>query len=349
MNEQLKNNVGTPIRDSGRLPSINDVAKLAGVSSKTVSNVLHSRSVVRPGTRERVLNAVQALGYHPNMVSRQLRYGKSNTIMLAVPELRNTYFSTLAHEVMTYARKLGYAVLIMETAGELQREEEVLSGLNSCTVDGIILSTIELTGSQALAKLTGLPVVLLGEKAGYSPLTHVGIDNRQSGQDIADLLISRGCRDLVFLGADQQTKTGTGWLRMQGCLEAVKEYDQDISFRAVPLQYSFEEGARAVLELAQQDIQYDGLICGNDALALGAMWELRRHGLQVPQDVCVAGWDGSAEGKYANPSLTTVAIDIVKVAQTSVDTVIAAAETGKTGSEEKLISYRLIERESTRR
>ena len=330
-----------------RQPNIVDVAKHAAVSSKTVSNVLHGRSNVKSETRERVLKSIRELGYHPNLISRQLRYGKSNTIMLAVPELRNTYFSTLAHEVMTYAQQMNYTVLITETMGDSQREEAALSGLSSCTVDGVILSTLALTGKEAWAKRTGMPVVLLGEQVGESTITHVAINNRQSGQDVANHLIERGCHKLVFLGADAHVNIGTGWSRLQGCLDVVKSNDQ-VTITAKPMDYTYEDGAKAILEFMQNEEHYDALICGNDALALGAMWELRMHGVRVPQDVCVIGWDGSTEGKYANPSLTTVEIDIRQVAKTAVDAVLSTVKTGDAAGE-LLVDYRLLARESTRR
>ena len=170
-----------------RQPSIVDVANLARVSSKTVSNVIHDRGNVRPTTRKRVQQAIDELGYRPNLISRQLRTGRSNNIILAVPELVTTYFSQLAHEVMQSAQK---------------------SGLESCTADGVILSSLTLTGQEAWENRTGLPVVLLGERSEDSPITHIQIDNRASARQATEHVLARGCIRPLFLGLNIPNDTG---------------------------------------------------------------------------------------------------------------------------------------------
>ena len=191
-----------------RQPSIVDVANLARVSSKTVSNVIHDRGNVRPTTRKRVQQAIDELGYRPNLISRQLRTGRSNNIILAVPELVTTYFSQLAHEVMQSAQKCGYDVLIIETLGSKEREKHALSGLESCTADGVILSSLTLTGQEAWENRTGLPVVLLGERSEDSPITHIQIDNRASARQATEHVLARGCIRPLFLGLNIPNDTG---------------------------------------------------------------------------------------------------------------------------------------------
>lgn len=329
-------------------PSIVDVARAAGVSSKTVSNVLHNRDVVKPETRQRVEQVIADLQYHPNMVSRQLRYGKSNVLMLALPELTTTYFSVLAHEVMKYTRQKGYTLLITETLGDKDKEAQALKGIDTCAVDGIILSTLILTGDEVWTKRTDIPIVLLGERSQDSLITHVGIDNQASGYDLTTHLIDQGCRHILFLGADLAKPYGTGWLRMCGYRKALEQHG--LSFETAfirPCDYTYSAGMMATHMALHEGMKFDSLVCGNDAIAIGAMRELRINGIAVPNTVKVVGWDDSPEGRFSNPTLTSVAINVSKIAASAVDAVILASERQTTQSSEINVDYSLNIRESS--
>lgn len=334
-----------------RMPTINDVAETAGVSNKTVSNVLNGRHNVRDETKKRVLDAVKELGYQPNLVGRQLRYGRSNTIMLAVPELTVPYFAALAHAALASAAHLGYTMIITETQGKAENEIKALQGLRSSFVDGAIVSTLALSGHEAWMKHSDLPVVLLGERTEDSSIPHVIIDNRQSAIDATTHLIQQGCKHIAFLGASRKEQYGTGWMRMLGYRDALElnRYEFDERYVIPTGNYDRENGRAAVQALIDSGLPFDGLVCGNDMVAIGAMKQLHDMGFDVPRDVLVIGWDGSLEGEYYNPSLTTIAMDLPKLANQAVISVIAMIENHGSIASSMMVDYKLIVRESTMR
>lgn len=340
------NSSSPPTLRRSKQPSIVDVAELAHVSSKTVSNVLHQRNNVKASTKLRVEQAIEALGYRPNLVSRRLRTGKSNSIILAVPELLTTYFSQLAHEVLQNARNHGYDVLIVETLGSKEREKQALSGLESCTADGVILSSMALTGQEVWENRTGMPVVLLGERSEDSPVTHVLIDNRASARQATEHVLSLGCKRPLFLGLN--VPNDTGWIRMLGYRDTLESHG--LPFReedTLHCDFTFQGGDDIATKLLDEGREFDALICGNDAVAIGAMHRLLRAGLRVPEDVKVLGWDDSPEGRYANPSLTTVSMNLPGIAKAAVDAVLAAIDGQSPNQHEILFDFQLVAREST--
>ena len=332
--------------ESSKQPNILDVAEKAGVSAKTVSNVLTGRNRVRDKTRERVQAAIEELGYHPNIISQRLRYGRSRTITLAVPDLVTDYFADVAHEALQYARKGGYSLLIIETNGREENETEALRGLNSSLVDGAIVSTIALSSRKSWEKRSDLPVVLLGERTEGSPFPHVVTDNRESAEVAANHLIHQGCKKILFIGYQDY---GTGALRAQGYRDALEQHGMNFSMRNVYecQEYAYPDGAAVARQIIDEKCDFDGLVCGSDLVAMGAIHELLHAGFRVPDDVKVIGWDGTQAGKYANPSLSTIAQDIPLLAKTAVDTVVKLIEGEDVASNEIWIPYHLIQRDST--
>ncbi|WP_143343106.1 LacI family DNA-binding transcriptional regulator, partial [Crossiella equi] len=157
--------------------SLKDVAALAGVSVKTVSNVVNDYAHVSEQTRARVRAAIAELGYQPNLTARHLRYGRSGIITLALPELDIPYFAELARAVIGSAEASSFAVFIEQTEGLRDRELLIASGARGRTVDGVILSPLALDEADLAGLVTDLPVVLLGERVGPGTADHVLIDN----------------------------------------------------------------------------------------------------------------------------------------------------------------------------
>src|SRR3954464_6038817 len=156
---------------------LKDVAAHAGVSIKSVSNVVHNNPHVSRGLRTRVQASLDELGYRPNASARSLRTGRTGAIGLAVPRLHQAYFAEIAHHVVAAAEKRGWTVLIEETGEDPEREAAVLSGLRPSFIDGLIFSPL-LLGAEALRHaVSGTPLVLLGEHLVGSDLPRVSIDN----------------------------------------------------------------------------------------------------------------------------------------------------------------------------
>jgi DNA-binding LacI/PurR family transcriptional regulator len=162
---------------SGARASLKDVARLAGVSPKTVSNVIHGYAHITDATRSRVQRALDELNYRPNLSARHLRAGRSGVIALAVPELGIPYFAELADSVIRAAGAHGWTVLIDQTDGLAEREQLVTAGIRDQLIDGLILSPLAMGREELRRRTDDTPLVLLGERIHDGPADHVAIDN----------------------------------------------------------------------------------------------------------------------------------------------------------------------------
>jgi DNA-binding LacI/PurR family transcriptional regulator len=297
--------------------TLKDVADLAGVSVKTVSNVVNGYQFVTPSTRVRVQQAIETLGYRPNLGARNLRGGRTGLIAFAVPELGIPYFAELAGLVIKAAERYGWTVLIEQTEGRADREGTIARGIRPHLVDGAIVSALTLDPAAAEAAGRSLPLVLLGERVQGAPVDHVAIDNVAAARAATEHLIGRGRHRIAAIGDQPDQSTGTAALRRTGYLAALR--DAGLPDRVVPAaQYHPDEGRAAMARLLTEPRPPDAVFCFNDLLAIGALRAAHDRGLRVPEDVAVVGFDDIEEGAYATPSLTTVAPDKAAIADRAV-------------------------------
>jgi len=193
-------------------PGLRDVAARAGVSIKTVSNVVNGYVHVAPDTRARVQAAIEALGYVPNPAARQLRGGRSGVIALAVSELQAPYFAELAGLIVQAAESRHWTVLIDQTDGRADRERDLLAGLRRLAIDGLIFSPSALSGEEAVAS-GGPPAVLLGARAGPGLADHVAIDDRAAGADATRHLCELGRNRIAVIGVPDDSPRGAAAAR----------------------------------------------------------------------------------------------------------------------------------------
>lgn len=331
-----------------RRVSIKDVAQHAGVSWKTVSNVVNERPVVRAETRARVEAAIEELGYVPNHVGRDLRGGPTRTIALVVPELQNPYFARLAELMQVAARERGYTVSVEVSLGIPATERAHVRGQTPRPVDAVIISPAALVPADLLAA-GGPRVVLLGEMLPAAPeISHVAIDNVASAADVVRHLVAEGRERLLFLGGDGAVRS-TATDRLAGFRAALRfagAAEDPRRIRAV-VGWSRESGRDEMRAVLEAGIEVDAVVAGNDLLALGALAALAEHGLSVPEQVAVVGWDDIPESSWSTPSLTTVAPDLDALIAAALDAALAASESGSVAGVETVVGHRLVERGTT--
>ncbi|BBE21769.1 hypothetical protein MN0502_06520 [Arthrobacter sp. MN05-02] len=199
-----------------------------------------------------------------------------------------------------------------------------------------------------LARRDTTPLVLLGERLVDSGLPHVAIDNRGSARVLTRHLIDGGRRHLAFLGSQATLGTGTAQMRLDGFLDALAEASLDApeALRLEAAEYTREEGEALAHRLLDLGRPCDGVVCGNDLLAVGALRAFRSRGVSVPGDIAVAGWDDIPEASYGFPSLTTIAPDIAQIASLASGLLIAEIEGARDGEPEAAADYVLRVRES---
>lgn len=333
-------------------PKLSDVAERAGVSVKTVSNVVNGYVHVKDATRDRVQRAIDELGYRPNLTARSLRSGRSGVLALAVPELDVPYFAELARLVVETAADRGYTVLIDQTGGDREQELVVLKGIRSHFVDGVLLSPLALSAADLRAGSDRAPLVLLGERAPRGPDDHVGIDNVRAARDATEHLVSVGCRRIAAIGAQAGGPGATARQRLSGYRATLADAGLPVDESLVVPARSFHraDGFAAMAALLALPEPPDGVFCFNDPLALGALRCLATRGVRVPHDVAVIGFDDAEDGRYSTPSLTTIAPDKPTIATTAVELLLARITTPDHHTPHRITApHTLIPRESTTR
>ena len=331
-------------------PTLHDVAAVAGVSFKTVSNVIHNHPQVREATRQRVLDAISSVGYRPNLAARNLRMGRSGVIGLAVPELNQSYFAQLADDVIRAAEAQGYAVLVEQTGGRREREREVLRGPRLPLTDGMLISPLGLTGQDVSDIALGRPVVVLGQPL-LDDADHLTMQHEAAARAATHHLIERGRKRIVLLGAHPGEEGSTAALRHGGYRSALEVAGlMVVDELVVPIEvWDRHHGAEAMRELVDSGAAFDAVFAMNDDLALGAMRALHECGLRIPADVAVIGFDDIDEGRYSFPSLSTIDPGRREIAELGVSMLLERVMGTTDAIEGRVVApeFRVVTREST--
>ncbi|MGN8025329.1 LacI family DNA-binding transcriptional regulator [Microbacterium sp. 22242] len=329
--------------------TLHDVARVAGVSIKTVSNVINDYPYIRPATKQRVEDAIAELGYTPNLTARNLRSGRTGAIALALPDLSLAYFAELAAAVIAAAEASGVSVIVEQTGADPVRERELLRSPRLKLTDGLIFSPLGLGQDDVDALDVPYPLVLLGERIFDGPTDHVTMRNVEAARAATAFLLASGRRRIAVVGAHEGEVIGSAALRLQGYREALEAagvaYDEDLI--GYTTFWHRANGALSMRELLARGVEFDAVFGLNDTLALGAMRALQESGRHVPADVAVVGFDGLDEAEYSIPSLTTIDPGREWIAKTAVKTLLeriagAADEAPRT----LLADFRILERES---
>ena len=326
-----------------------EVATLAGVSVKTVSNVVNHYVHVSAATRMRVQTALDELGYRPNLSARSLRGGQSGLIALALPELDFPYFAELARHIVQAAEAHGWTVLIDQTDGRAEREKLVMDGIRDQLIDGVIFSPLVTGARELAARRDTTPMVLLGERVHHGTMDHVGIDNVAAARTAVAHLASLGHTRIAAIGEQRHRRGQTARLRLQGYLAGLENaglpFDPALVMPAAS--YHRADGAAAMTELLALADPPDAVFCFNDMLAIGALRTLRDRGVRVPDDVAVAGFDDIEESSYSAPGLTTIRPDKARIASTSIALLAARLDGGGGPSRDVTERFDLVVRRST--
>ena len=301
----------SPAREAVQVrPTVKDVARRAGVSAKTVSNVINGHVFVRPETKARVEAALADLGYVPNLSARALRNGRSGVVALALPDLATPYSAETAHHFVNVAHERGWAVQIEETGTEHGRERHLLSRARAHLVDGLILNPVALAGSAIDDAGPLPPVVLIGEVE-QSRVDQVWVDSVVAAREMTAHLIAGGRRRIAVVGAPDVLDHAAARLRVQGYREALDAagIERDPTLEIACDDWSPDGAAAAVRGFLARHALPDAIFCFTDSMAIGTIGALWAAGHSVPSDVSVAGFDDIADGRHAVPPLTTVSFD----------------------------------------
>ena len=330
--------------------SLRDVAVRAGVSVKTVSNVVNGYVHVAPATRSRVQSVIDELDYRPNLSARSLRGGRSGIIALALPDLRVPYFAELARIVVRYAEERGQTVLIDQTDGDRERELVVLAGIRAHLIDGLLFSPLALSVDDLAGRETRTPMVLLGEQTGHEHADHVAIDNVAAARTATEHLLGLGRRRIAAIGYQQGASGATAQLRARGYEQALTAAGiaVDAALTVETPGFGRADGAAAVSALLDAGVGFDGVFCFSDLLGVGALRALNERAVSVPREVAVVGVDDIEEGMFTTPSLTTISPDKSAIACAAVDLLLSRIGGGGGPTSGRVVDHQLVVRESSR-
>lgn len=314
-----------------RFATLQDVAERADVSPRTVSNVVNGVAHVNGAMRERVLAAVADLDYRPIGAGRALQGHPEQLVTLVIPDLAIAYYAELARAVGVRAREHGLRLVLEQTDGESGAESAAARRVLSVSAGALFFPLglpLELLEPLAAAR----PVVLVGDHGRGTTLDHVFIDSVAVGRAATEHLLSRGRRRIAFLGSPNERPHTAAHAREQGFRDALAGHGLEVDPRRLrPLtEWSEAGGLVATGLLLVQEPGVDGIVAASDAVAVGALRALRLAGRRVPEDVAVVGIDDVAGAAFADPPLTTVAIDREGMARAAVQ-LLADRFTGYSG------------------
>lgn len=335
--------------------TIKQVAKQAGVSAQTVSRVINERPDVAPDTRERVLQVVQQLGYHPSSIARTLIHGRSSTIGVVGTGIEYFGPSRTLVGIERQAAELGYTVLLGLTPHpETDSGEQVLRQMLAYLVDGIVWAVPEIGQNhewvQRIVSKLNIPIVFLSARPAAG-LTVVAMDNRSGGHMATQHLIERGYRRIGLIAGPslwwEARERQLGW--RDALTEAGLATEPALVAEG---DWSAASGEKAMHTLLAQSPDIDALFASNDQMALGALKATRSLGLRVPEDLAIVGFDDRPEAAFFCPPLTTIRQDVVELGRRAVgelNRAIVSLQNGKPASTSTalLLQPQLIVRESS--
>lgn len=286
-----------------RVRTIKEIAALANVSVATVSRALQRPEVVSEATRLRIQEVVKRQGYTPNALARNLRTARTRLVVALLPDIANPFFSEVIRGIEQVAHESGYSVLLGETQGSLVREQAYADMVAARQADGIItmsprVPTIPIPGRA--------PVVNACEYVKDRQVSSVYVDNVAAAAGAVDYLLMLGHREIAFIAGPPSSPICVD--REHGFRQALQraKIAPDPAL-VVSGDFSIEAGERAIELLLSQGQSFSAVFCSNDEMAIGAMRALGAHGLRVPEDVSVVGFDDIRFARYTSPALTTVA------------------------------------------
>lgn len=302
--------------------TMNELAKLAGVSASTVSRALAGNPVINQQTRERVAELARELGFQPNMVARNLRLRRTEAIAVVLPlghqadqHLTDPFFLTLIGYLADELSLRGYDMLLKKIVPHNDHWLRQLA--ESGRVDGIIvIGQSDQEAELALVARSYKPMVVWGANLPGQAYVTVGSDNVAGGALATRHLIARGRRQLVFLGVNSAPELAQ---REAGFRLACDEAGLGASAHSLQVGLVAEHAYRELLDIIDREAGIDGIVAASDVIAIAAIRALATRDRNVPRDVAVVGYDDVPLAEHVVPNLTTIRQDLARGARTMID------------------------------
>jgi len=335
---------------TNRRPTQADVAKLAGVSQSVVSQILNDNDIsVSDGTRKRVLDAIDQLGYVPNKFAQSLRTNNTRTIASIIPDITNPFYPAFQRGIQSVTNQKNYDLIIYDTDEKEENEKRSLKSLQQANVDGAIVSLFH-HSFEALKPLIekGIPVVYWrgGPVEKDLVVDLIFVDNVAMAKTAVSYLIDKGHTRIGMLAGLENTPPRQD--RIRGFREALR--DHNFALEKTLIQdgdFSETGGYQGMKKLLRLDPRPTAVFASNDLMALGAMLAMREENLRIPEDVALIGLDDIPAAKLVHPSLTTITQMQEDIGRIAAEMIFERIE-GTAPDKSRLVEmpYKLIARES---
>ena len=321
------------------MASIKEVAEAAGVSTATVSRVLSNKPYVRSEMRDRVMRAVEELGYRPNLIARSLRSQRSSSIGLIVSDIRNPYFTSVSRAVEDTAYEQGYSVIFCNTDENPDKEALYLHLMRDQNVAGVIFSPTRQASADLNAFNIDFPIVVVDrsiEPCDF-PVDVIRIDNVDAAYRLTEHLIANGYRRIAGLFGEAST---TGRERRIGYEKALQEHGLSPLANYVPPR--IEAGAEAARALLKSDSPPDAFLTTNSLLMAGALVAIRDLDLRVPDQVGLVGFDKTTWSTLVQPSITLIDQPTYQIGRTATELLLERIQNPDCPSREVILDGKLV-------
>jgi LacI family transcriptional regulator len=328
--------------------TLHDVAKLAGVSSRTVSRVVNDEGGFNETTRRRVLDAIEKVGYRPNLLARALVTRRTGTVGLVVVDMTDPYFAELADGVQQAAHARGITMFIAQHKEDPRVAADVLDRLASFAVDGALVYTARGDLGAVMAHAAaGLNVVVMDQVVQAPGVASISSDILAGAQSAVLHLVDSGRGRIAMVGNSLSIQSPLPPRRESGYQRALAlaglDFDPRLIRRGEP---TIEGGRSAMAELIREE-RFDAVFAYNDLVAIGAMQALHASRISIPDDVAVVGFDDIGLCEALDPPLTSVRIDRRRIGEAALDLLQTLNENRGTVTTPMVVPTQVIERRSS--
>lgn len=331
--------------------TIHDIADKLNITASTVSRALNDNPRISETTKKQVMKMAKQLNYQPNHIASALRSGKSKLIGVVVPTANRNFFSSVVRGIEEIANNLDYKVIISQSYEEYDKEVQTIEALLNARVDGIIASIGKNTSNFDHFKKVmdkGIPLVLFDRITNELEVSQVVIDDYLAAYQMTTHLIKQGCKKIAHFTSPKKINIYRD--RLRGYEDALREHNLPIEYQLIEeSNMQLEDGRLSTENLLKKGVEFDAIFSSSDYAAMGALQILKEKGIQVPQQVKIAGFGNEPFTSFTDPTITTIDQKSIPMGRVTAETFFAILNNEKTDEtpQKTVLKPELILRQST--
>ena len=326
-------------------PTIKDVANAAGVSVATISRVLSNPDLVKPATKEHVLQIIKEMNYQPNVLARQLRTQTTRAVIVIVPNIENSFFHGILSGIGTEAERQGYQMLIADLKSQPSLEKHYIEAIKQRQVDGIISLSANMTQKLETLITERYPLVMVVQCVPNYKIPSVSIDNMAASKALMTHLIRLGHREIAHLTVSPLQMPYQD--RLNGYISALEEHKIPVDNELISYgEPAIKGGYDQMWTLLAKQKKFTAVFAAGDTMAIGAMKALKDQGLRVPEDCAVVGFDDIDLSSVWEPAITTIRQPKEMMGRIAFQKLLALMQNEPISVSQEYLPYELVIRES---